>query len=77
MSCSRLEPALRRAREELTALTRKADRARMDRAREEDHERLKWRAAELQREVADLRASWSWRLTSPLRRAYALLRRTP
>jgi len=72
-----LEPALRRAREELAALTRKADRARMDRAREEDHERLKWQAAELQREVADLRASWSWRLTSPLRRAYALLRRTP
>jgi glycosyltransferase involved in cell wall biosynthesis len=72
-----LEPALRRAREELAALTRKADRARMDRAREEDHERLKWQAAELQREVTDLRASWSWRLTSPLRRAYALLRRTP
>lgn len=72
-----LEPALRRAREELAAVTRKADRARMDRAREEDHERLKWQAAELQREVADLRASLSWRLTAPLRRAYALLRRTP
>ena len=72
-----LEPELRRAREELAALTRKADRARMDRAREEDHERLKWQAAELQREVVDLRASWSWRLTSPLRRVYALLRRTP
>jgi glycosyltransferase involved in cell wall biosynthesis len=72
-----LEPALRRAREELAALARKADRARMYRAREEDHERLTWQTAELQREVADLRASWSWRLTAPLRRAYALLRRTP
>src|SRR4051794_26556212 len=72
-----LEPALRRAREELAAVARKADRARMYRAREDDHERLQWQTAELQREVADLRASWSWRLTAPLRRAYALLRRTP
>jgi glycosyltransferase involved in cell wall biosynthesis len=72
-----LEPALRRAREELAAVARKADRARMYRAREDDHERLQWQTAELRREVADLRASWSWRLTAPLRRAYALLRRTP
>jgi len=72
-----LDPALRRAREELAAVARKADRARMYRAREDDHERLQWQTAELQREVADLRASWSWRLTAPLRRAYALLRRTP
>jgi glycosyltransferase involved in cell wall biosynthesis len=70
-----LEPALYRAREELAAVARKAERVRADRAREEDHERLKWQAAELAREVAELRASWSWRVTRPLRRAYSFLRR--
>jgi glycosyltransferase involved in cell wall biosynthesis len=69
-----LEPALRRAREELTAVSRKADRARADRAREEALERVTWKAKQLEREVADLRASWSWRVTAPLRRLYSLLR---
>ena len=69
-----LDPALRRAREELAAIAAKAERARADRAREEEHERLAWKTKELEREVADLRASWSWRITAPLRRLYALLR---
>lgn len=72
-----VEPALRRAREELAAVARKAERTRAERGREEEHERLAWQAKELEREVADLRASWSWRLTAPLRQLYSLLRGRP
>jgi glycosyltransferase involved in cell wall biosynthesis len=69
-----LDPALRRAREELTAIARKAERARRERTREDEHERLAWKVAELEREVAGLRASWSWRVTAPLRGLYSILR---
>ena len=69
-----LEPALRRAREELTAISSKAERARAVRGLEEENERLAWKASELERQVADLHASWSWRMTSPLRRLYSLVR---
>lgn len=72
-----LEPALRRAREELAAIARKVERVRVERAREEEHEHLAWKARELEREVADLRASWSWRMTAPLRRMFSLLRGRP
>jgi hypothetical protein len=72
-----VEPALRRAREDLAAIGRKVDRARAEREREEEYERLTWQVAELQHEVADLRASWSWRISAPLRRVYALLRGRP
>ena len=68
-----LEPALGRAREELEAAREKTVRARALRAREEEQERLAWRAAELERQISDLHASWSWRMTAPLRRLYALL----
>ncbi len=70
-----LEPALGRAREEHDAAAAKAVRVRRVREREEQLERLTWTAAELQREVADLRASWSWHLTAPLRALYGFLRR--
>ena len=68
-----LEPALRRAREELEAASRKAARVRAARVAEEDRERLASQAAELERRVADLQASWSWRITAPLRKLYSLL----
>ena len=69
-----LEPALRRAREELEAISGKAERARILRRVQEDNENLAWKASELEREVTDLRASWSWRLTAPLRGLYSMLR---
>ena len=68
-----LEPALQRAREELDAISRKAGRVQAARALEEERERLAWKAAELEREVRDLRGSWSWRITAPLRKVYARL----
>jgi glycosyltransferase involved in cell wall biosynthesis len=68
-----LEPALRRAREELDAISRKARRVQAARALEEERDRLTWKAAELEREVRDLRGSWSWRITAPLRKVYARL----
>ena len=69
-----LEPALRRAREELAAASDKSARVRAVRALEEQNEQLAWKAAELERQVADLHASWSWRVTAPLRRLYSLAR---
>ena len=71
-----LEPALRRAREELGAVSRKAERVRALRSLEEENERLTWKATELEREVRDLHASWSWRITGPLRRLYSRVRGT-
>jgi hypothetical protein len=41
--------------------------------REEEQHRLAWKAAELERQLADLHASWSWRITAPLRKLYALV----
>ena len=70
---TKVEPAMARAREELAALASKAERVRPEQERADEHVRLVWQAAELEREVAALRASWSWRLTAPLRRIFALL----
>jgi hypothetical protein len=68
-----LEPALRRAREELDAVSQKVRRVQVARVREEEQERLAWKAAELERQVAALHASWSWRITAPLRKLFGLL----
>ncbi|MEO8522586.1 MAG: hypothetical protein ABI603_14550, partial [Acidobacteriota bacterium] len=72
-----LEPALRRAREELAAAARKAEQVRRRKAEEEELQRLRVARDELQREtvtlrseVAALRESLSWRLSAPLRRIY-------
>ena len=76
LECDRLttlEPALRRAREELEAILEKRTRAQAVRRREEEQEQLAWRAAELERQISALHASWSWRITAPLRKLYALL----
>lgn len=70
-----VEPALRRAREELAAVERKAARVRAEVLRQEERDRLAWEAGELRREVAALRTSWSWRITAPLRRIYDWLPR--
>jgi glycosyltransferase involved in cell wall biosynthesis len=69
-----LRPSLRRAKEELAVIRQKADRARVDQLRQEELDHLRWKAGELERQVADLHASWSWRLTAPLRRVYSLVR---
>lgn len=71
-----LAPSLARAFEEHTAVSAKVDRVRADRDREQERDRLIHQAAELQREVAALRSSWSWRITAPLRRAYGWARGT-
>jgi glycosyltransferase involved in cell wall biosynthesis len=70
----RLQPALRRAREELAAGAAKAERARIEQEQKDQLERLTWKANELEREVAALRSSWSWRVTAPLRKLYSLFR---
>jgi glycosyltransferase involved in cell wall biosynthesis len=68
-----LEPATMRAREELAFVEEKAARVRERVDMRQQRDRLVWESGELRREVAALRASWSWRLTAPLRRVYALL----
>lgn len=65
-----VQPALARAEEERKAVAAKAARARADVQREQALARLEWEVSELRREVHELRRSWSWRLTAPLRMVY-------
>ena len=68
-----LAPALARAREERAALAAKVERLTPLAAALEDRRVLAARLAESERQVADLYASWSWRITAPLRRIYSLV----
>lgn len=68
-----LAPALARAREERAALAAKVERLTALAAALEDRRVLAARLAESERQVADLHASWSWRITAPLRRIYSLV----
>ena len=84
-----LEPALRRAREELEAIARKVATVRETVARDEELLHLRAARLTLERDAeglraaveharndADaLRASWSWRVSAPLRKIYALIDR--
>lgn len=65
-----LVPEIRRAEEELAALRAKADRVAAEQGRQAEIDRLRARVESLEREVADLRQSWSWRVTAPLRLVY-------
>jgi len=72
-----LAPSLARALEERAAVSAKVERVRAERDREQERDRLILQTAELQRDVAALRSSWSWRITAPVRRAYGWARGTP
>jgi glycosyltransferase involved in cell wall biosynthesis len=65
-----VEPAMRRAQEELAVVARKAARVSVEVEREHERERLAWEAAERAREIRALHESWSWRVTAPLRWLY-------
>ena len=68
-----LEPALRRAREDVAAISAKAAKVRAQKERDDELAGLRARAADLHAEVQGLRASWSWRISAPLRRVYQLI----
>jgi len=72
-SVTTLDAALRRAREELDAIARKASHVQAVQSLRDEHAQLAWKAADLERQVTELHGSWSWRITAPLRRLYALL----
>ncbi len=62
-----LEPSLARAREEAEAVGAKTERLEPIVQQRRALADLRSKTAELEREIADLHASWSWRLTAPLR----------
>lgn len=68
-----LHPAIASAREESTAVTEKVRRATARVELRQQREQLTHETGELRREIAALRASWSWRITAPLRRVYAFV----
>ena len=62
-----MAPAIARAREELAALESGMPAARRRASEHDELERLRFTAGDLQRQLGDLHASWSWRLMRPLR----------
>lgn len=66
-----LTPALARAAEERAALAAKVHRLSPLVAALEERTVLAARADEAERRLADVHASWSWRMTAPLRRVYS------
>ena len=77
-----LLPERERTDEELAALREKEQRVRADRARQAELQRLQVELQGLQAkvglleyEVTDLRVSWSWKVTGPLRAIYGWLLR--
>ncbi len=71
-----IDPALRRAREELGAAAAKAARVRAGKEQEEELIRLRHHTAAMQSEIAALRASLTWRLSAPFRALYDLAMRS-
>ena len=68
-----LEPALERSAEDLRAVRARESRVRAEQLAREERDRLAHQVGELNREVAALRMSWSWRVTGPLRWLYSRL----
>jgi glycosyltransferase involved in cell wall biosynthesis len=71
-----LEPALRRAREEVGAVSAKAAKVRAQRQRDDELAGLRSQVAALHTEVQGLRSSWSWKISAPLRRVYEVIVRS-
>jgi glycosyltransferase involved in cell wall biosynthesis len=76
-----LEPALRRAREELAAISLKVTRARERVARIQEiatlraeKTALEHQTASLQADILALRSSWSWWISAPLRAVLGIMR---
>ncbi len=70
-----LVPELERSEEECRALDEKVGRVKRERAREAELARLSSRVEALDREMAGVRSSMSWRVTAPLRAVYGWLLR--
>ena len=68
-----LGPALERSAEDLRAVRARESRVRAEQLAREERDRLAHQVGELNREVAALRMSWSWRVTGPLRWLYSRL----
>jgi glycosyltransferase involved in cell wall biosynthesis len=69
-----LEPQVAAHREAIALLGAREQAVRGEQAREAERVGLELALAAARREVAELRASWSWRITGPLRAAFGWFR---